>query len=118
MLTIAGALKQSALLSSVSDSARLDTEVMLAAVLQKSRTYLYTWPDKVLHASESERFNDLMQQRQLGHPVAYILGEREFWSLTLAVNSNGKTSMEHYGSRLFPGSVSFGGAQPTISPAR
>lgn len=88
MLTIADALKQSASLSTVSDSARLDTEVILAAVLQKNRTYLYTWPEKALSENEVMHFDDCMQQRQSGKPVAYIIGEREFWSLTLAVNSS------------------------------
>lgn len=35
-----------------SDTARLDLEVMLAAVLEKDRTYLYTWPERSLSVDQ------------------------------------------------------------------
>jgi release factor glutamine methyltransferase len=85
-LTIAGALKQSIQLQQVSDSARLDVEVLLAAVLQKDRSYLYTWPEKPLTDAQQLEFTDGMTRRANGEPIAYILGEKEFWSLSLAVD--------------------------------
>ncbi|ODS22920.1 protein-(glutamine-N5) methyltransferase, release factor-specific [Candidatus Endobugula sertula] len=88
MLSIADALKRSKLLVSMSDTARLDIEVLLSAVLQKSRAYLYTWPENHLSQAQESLFNHYLQQRQQGQPIAYIVGSQEFWSLTLLVNNS------------------------------
>ena len=88
ILSIAQALKSSHLLENVSDSARIDVEVLLAAVLTKDKTFLYTWPEKCLTEEESDQFLQWMQRRLNGEPVAYIVGEKEFWSLNLSVNSS------------------------------
>ena len=69
-----------------SDTARLDAEILLAFVLQKDRTYLYTWPENQLSAEQTQHYLALIQQRQLGHPVAHLTGKREFWGLNLTVN--------------------------------
>ncbi|MGI2258940.1 peptide chain release factor N(5)-glutamine methyltransferase [Shewanella sp. GXUN23E] len=73
-------------LERVSDSVTLDAEVMLQYVLGKSRTYLYTWPDRSLTSDQWHRFMAMVNERAKGHPVAHITGEREFWSLPLLVN--------------------------------
>lgn len=86
MLTIAQCLEKAKLLTDVTDSARLDAEVLLAHVLGKDRTYLYTWSDKTLSTEQARRFDRLLARRQQGEPVAYLIGEREFWSLTLKVD--------------------------------
>lgn len=67
------------------DSARLDTEVLLAHVLGKSRTYLHTWPTANLSRSEQGHFAHLLQRRLAGEPIAYIIGQQAFWSLNLKV---------------------------------
>lgn len=87
-LSIAQAMKQYILLDIVSDSARLDVEVLLAAVLQKDRTYLYTWPEKALTIAENNHFLDGLQRRIKGEPIAHIIGEKEFWSLSLCVDNS------------------------------
>ncbi|MCO1333767.1 peptide chain release factor N(5)-glutamine methyltransferase [Microbulbifer sp. OS29] len=69
-----------------SDSARLDTELLLGSVLGRERTWLYTWPEYELTAVEQQRFEQLLQRRQAGEPVAHLIGEREFWSLPLKVD--------------------------------
>ncbi len=66
---------------SISDSARLDAEVLLAECLQKSRSYLYSWPEKTLSEPDWLCFQDLIKQRMKPTPVAYLLGHREFYSL-------------------------------------
>lgn len=85
--SIADLLRQSFVLNAVSDSPRLDMEVLLCHVLGKPRSYLFTWPEKQLEHSQYQYFNALVQRRAQGEPVAYLLGEKEFWSLSLAVNS-------------------------------
>jgi len=69
-----------------SDTARLDTELLLAYALEKPRVWLYTWPDKILTHQQYTIFDTLMSQRQQGEPIAYLLGEQEFWSLPLSVS--------------------------------
>ena len=65
---------------------RLDADVLLAYVLGKTRTWLFTWPDKPITDEDWTRFDTLVQRRQAGEPVAHLVGEREFWSLPIAVN--------------------------------
>lgn len=69
------------------DSARLDSEVLLAHVLGKSRSYLYTWPESLVSDAEYQQFLHCIARIQQGEPVAYVVGYQEFWSLPLAVNS-------------------------------
>jgi release factor glutamine methyltransferase len=67
------------------ESARLDTEILLATCLGKPRSYLHTWPERSIDQRELECFGQLLRRRARGEPVAHITGEREFWSLPLAV---------------------------------
>ncbi|WP_019557001.1 peptide chain release factor N(5)-glutamine methyltransferase [Thiomicrorhabdus arctica] len=67
------------------DSYRLDAELLLAHSLHVSRTYLFTWSDKLLDCQQQLAFDEVLQQRLQGKPIAHILGEREFWGLNLRV---------------------------------
>ncbi|MFC0444516.1 peptide chain release factor N(5)-glutamine methyltransferase [Pseudidiomarina halophila] len=71
-----------------SASARLDAEVLLAHVLNKSRTYLHTWPERELDAQQQKQYANLVAARASGKPVAHLTGTREFWSLELLVNDS------------------------------
>ncbi|WP_286265823.1 peptide chain release factor N(5)-glutamine methyltransferase [Thalassotalea atypica] len=75
----------SILLADCSDSAKLDAQVLLAHVLDKDLTYLITWSDKSVSSQVLQHFDVLLERRQQGEPVAYIVGHKEFWSLPLAV---------------------------------
>jgi release factor glutamine methyltransferase len=67
------------------DGARLDAELLLGAVLGADRVRLITARDESLTPAQQARFDDLLGRRVAGEPVAYLLGEREFWSLPFAV---------------------------------
>lgn len=69
-----------------SDSARLDAEVLCAAILQKDRSYLYAWPECALTAAQLAQLDQYVVRREIGEPIAYILGEKEFWSLPFYTN--------------------------------
>jgi release factor glutamine methyltransferase len=69
-----------------SDSAKLDTEILLCLALKKMRSYLLTWPDKKLSDEELLRFAHLLSRRVKGEPIAYITGVKEFWSLPFNVS--------------------------------
>ncbi len=71
-----------------SDSVALDSELLLAHCLGKNRTYLYTWPEREVTAENENIFRELLMRRVAGEPIAYLIGQREFWSLSLAVNNS------------------------------
>lgn len=71
-----------------SDDPRLDAEVLLCAVLECDRAYLYAYGDHYLDKTARDLFRYYVDRRKKGEPVAYILGCREFWSLMLAVNDS------------------------------
>ncbi len=73
-------------LRAASDSPRLDAEVLLAHVLDCPRSRLFAHPEAVLQPQARSRYEHLLQRRAAGEPVAYLTGQREFWSMTLRVN--------------------------------
>lgn len=76
------------LLQPLSDSPRLDAEVLLGFVLEKNRTWLYTWSDKAPTSEQYQQFQKIVAEREQGKPVAHLTGEKEFWSLPLKVNTS------------------------------
>lgn len=69
-----------------SDSAKLDVELLLTEIIGRDRTYLYTWPDRLLTSDQIELFENWFNRRASGEPVAHILGRRGFWTLELEVS--------------------------------
>jgi len=72
-------------LAVVSDTPRLDAELLLAAALERPRSYLHAWPERTAEPEPAARFAAGLDRRLTGEPVAYLLGLREFWSLALEV---------------------------------
>lgn len=68
-----------------SPTARLDVELLLSAALGKPRSYLHTWPEKIVSSEHALIFADYLRRRRAGEPVAYILGQQGFWKLDLEV---------------------------------
>ncbi len=66
----------------------MEAELLLASVLEKDRTWLRTWPDHILRPDQGQTFEILIRRRQKGEPIAYILGQRDFWTLTLTVTAD------------------------------
>jgi release factor glutamine methyltransferase len=67
------------------DEPALEAQLLLAHALGRDRGWLYAWPGHEVPGAAGARFLDLVQRRRAGHPVAYLTGRREFWSLSLAV---------------------------------
>lgn len=73
-------------LSRVADDPRHEAGILLAAALGKPRSYLMSHPDEpVVDCDATDRFEAHVTRRSHGEPIAYILGEKEFWSLPLLV---------------------------------
>ena len=75
-------------LNDITPSARLDAEILLAFALNKSRTWLRTWPDQYLDQPVINHFIQLIKQRLHGLPIAYLTGRREFWNHTFQVSKD------------------------------
>ncbi len=73
------------LLSAQIESAALDSEILLAHVLKLERYYLHIEPDRLLTPAELAEFTALITRRSEHEPLAYILGQREFYSLDFIV---------------------------------
>jgi len=67
------------------DSPRLDAEVLLAHALGCQRIELYTSFESAPHESARTAFRELVRRRAEGEPVAYLVGKREFYSLSFQV---------------------------------
>jgi release factor glutamine methyltransferase len=81
-MTIAEALAAAATrLAAVSDTPRLDAELLLAHALGQTREQMLL--SQLIHVPDG--FEDLITRRLAHEPVAYILGERDFWTVTLEV---------------------------------
>ncbi|MDY7559010.1 peptide chain release factor N(5)-glutamine methyltransferase [Pseudomonas sp. 10B1] len=68
-----------------SPTARLDVELLLAAALGKPRSFLHTWPERIVSTEAALMFASYLARRRTGEPVAYILGQQGFWKLDLEV---------------------------------
>jgi release factor glutamine methyltransferase len=64
----------------------LDFRVLLCHALNLSRVGLITGSERMLTAAEAQRFGALVQRRLDGEPVAYLVGQREFFGLHFEVN--------------------------------
>ncbi len=69
-----------------SNLARFEAEILLAFALNKPRVYLHSWPEMIPDNKAQSLYEQLIHNRVSGTPIAYLTGQREFWSLTLQVN--------------------------------
>jgi len=72
-------------LADVSDSARLDAEILVARAIDMPRSYLFAHPEDTLDDAAISRLEGTVERRLAGEPMAYISGIKEFWSLELMV---------------------------------
>ena len=75
-----GALQRQALLDA------LDWRVLLCHALNTTRVGLITGSERALTSDEAQRFGNLVQRRLAGEPVAYLVGQREFFGLPFEVS--------------------------------
>ncbi len=73
-------------LSQTSESPRLDAEILLCRTIDMPRSYLFAHPEDELDELTLARFDEVLQRRESGVPMAYIMGIREFWSREFAVS--------------------------------
>lgn len=64
----------------------LDAEILLSFVLQKDRSFLLSHPEKDLTEAELNQFNQLLEERKRGKPIAYLTHEKEFFGRSFFVD--------------------------------
>ena len=77
------ALESSLSLDSI--TARIEVQMLLQQVLGVNRAYLLAHPEQQLDETQQASYRALLQRRLAGEPLAYILGEREFFGLSFRV---------------------------------
>lgn len=75
-------------LQDASESPRLDADLLLARALDVPRSYLFAHPEDTLDPAAMGRFTRTIERRAAGTPIAYICGEKEFWSMNLMVTED------------------------------
>ena len=73
-------------LQSISDTAKLDADIILSEVMLMHRNMLNMMSHVELSAVQQNNFETLLSRRMAGEPIAYITGSKEFWSLELCVS--------------------------------
>ncbi len=63
-----------------------DDRILLAHVLGKNSAQLIAHEDRILAAVQIADYKKLISKRQAGIPVAYLTGNKEFWSMPIRVN--------------------------------
>ncbi len=89
MTTISESLHQGILAiqsSGVSESNSLDALLLLCKATGFSKEYVYTYPDAPLDMQILAVFNSYIARRCEAQPIAYILGEREFYGRLYTVD--------------------------------
>ena len=69
-------------------SSILDSEILLSKTLNKTREEILTNIDQKIDKKKVLLFKKYLHRRSKNEPIAYILGEKEFWSSTFYVNNN------------------------------
>ena len=87
MISVKEMLQQAQLKLKRNNAANVESELLLAHGLEVERSFFYANPDAEPSWAQVQRFDKLLQRRIAGEPIAYLLGQQEFWSMMFMVNS-------------------------------
>lgn len=66
--------------------ANLSTQVLLAQVLERPRTWILAHPEAAIPAEAAEKLNGLLERLARGEPLPYLMGHWEFFGLDFLIN--------------------------------
>jgi len=69
-------------------TASLDSEILMTKALNKNREYVLLNLEKNLKKKELIAYNQLISQRSLGKPIAYLSGNKDFWKYEFKVSED------------------------------
>ncbi len=81
-------LAQASLKSAGISSARLDSELIAAFVISKTRIWIHSHPEYQPTIDQQKTLSDLLKRRKANEPIAYILGEKEFYNRSFCINKS------------------------------
>jgi release factor glutamine methyltransferase len=88
-VTINTALQQTQqYLAMMSDSPRLDAELLVAATIQQTRSWIFAHLEQTLTTTQAQQLHANRTRRLHGEPMAYILEHKEFWGLEFKVTAD------------------------------
>ena len=67
-------------------SSKLDSEILMAKVIKKKREYIILNSNKLLQNDNYNYFKKLIKDRSYGKPIAYLVGNKEFWKYKFKVS--------------------------------
>ena len=67
------------------ENPELEAALLLSKVLGINTTYIYAHPEKRIQSEKVKEFELLLERRLKREPIAYILGEKEFYSRSFIV---------------------------------
>ena len=93
MNTVAGSLQWAELALAQStpellESCKVDSQWLFAHVLQRNSAWLRAWPEHVLTDDQWQTYQQLIERRMAGEPVAYLTGQQGFWNFDLKVTAD------------------------------
>lgn len=65
---------------------RSDAEILLAALLTRDRAFLLTHPEHILTKAQQPKWATMVERRNSGEPISYIIGSKEFYGRTFLVD--------------------------------
>ena len=70
------------------NSAKLDSEILLASAIDKDRKYLILNNDQIIKEKNLKHFQKLINKRSFGEPIAYLTNEKFFWNYKFFVTKD------------------------------
>ncbi|XBC38334.1 MAG: peptide chain release factor N(5)-glutamine methyltransferase [Buchnera aphidicola (Floraphis choui)] len=67
-------------------NSRLDAEVLLSHILNRSISWIICNNSYIISDNDLKQLNNLIKRRLNSEPIAYLIGKKEFWSLSLIVS--------------------------------
>ena len=66
----------------------LDSEILLSKSISKDQKFIILNSKKILNSTQLDDFNDLIDRRKNGEPIAYLINKKEFWKDEFYINKN------------------------------
>jgi len=67
---------------------QLDSEILLSNSIKRNKKYIILNPKELLKSEQLKKFNDLIERRKKGEPIAYLINKKEFWKDEFFVNKD------------------------------
>jgi len=67
---------------------QLDCEILLSSSIKRDRKYIILNPKEILNTEQLSKFKILIERREKGEPIAYLINKKEFWKDKFFVNKD------------------------------